>query len=77
MKDRAALIVGVSIPDDAPDELKSALARRNKANRTGRCTCGATFRIAVKGNAVMTHADGCTATDEAIAEISKRTGWAK
>jgi len=76
VKDKA-LVIGVEIPDDAPEELKSALARRNEANRTGRCSCGAKFRMAGLGKAVITHTHGCTATDEAIAEIAKRTGWSK
>ncbi|HVA04760.1 MAG TPA: hypothetical protein VMU64_13570 [Acidimicrobiales bacterium] len=65
------LYVLPSVPADAPDELKDAIALRNAATVAGRCSCGAV--IAEAGDtAQLMHEPGCVASDDAIAEILAR-----
>jgi len=76
-----ALIVLGEVPDDAPAELKDALARRSQASVTGVCACGATVEIVEApgtdglARGVMVHEPGCCASDEALDAIIARTGW--
>ncbi|GAA2389136.1 hypothetical protein GCM10010420_10830 [Streptomyces glaucosporus] len=69
-----ALIVQPAIPDDAPQEVKNALATRREANATGVCpACGAVWtrpsraerrEAARRGDPVhlrMEHEDDCSA----------------
>jgi len=80
---RHVVIMGVEIPEDAPSELKDALARRNRASLTGVCECGARAQLANGGSAdidgivqaVIEHENGCPASDAAIEAIAVRTGW--
>lgn len=61
---RRALAVLPSIPDDAPAEMKNALAIRNACLTEGRCpSCGTTPRVTVDrhgfGHLTFEHDDSC------------------
>jgi hypothetical protein len=63
-RNRRALYIGPSIPDDLSAETKSALALRNAANSAGRCpSCGATFTLRSQrggvSDFVMEHENDC------------------
>lgn len=67
------------IPDDAPVELKNAIAVRNEASRTGRCPgCGAEMQLdgplisGAVGSATMYHENECVAHDDAIRDLARR-----
>jgi hypothetical protein len=77
----ALIILSVEVPEDAPVELKEAVARRNRASATGTCECGAVVEIVDGPDAdglargVIVHEDGCCASDEALDAVIKRAGW--
>ncbi|MFY9586741.1 MAG: hypothetical protein WAT66_04720 [Actinomycetota bacterium] len=68
------LILVPSIRDGSSTELKNALATRNHATVSGRCTCGAISRFSHVddqgiGHLVMEHENDCPASDDAIREL--------
>lgn len=65
------LLVLPTVPDDAPEALKAAIAKRNGATLSGRCDCGATVILGRQG-AIIEHEDACEASDVAIAAIVGR-----
>ena len=64
------------IPEDAPARVREGIARRRLVATTGRCPCGAEFRVPnelTPGTLTMVaveHEADCPATDDAIEEVS-------
>ena len=66
-----------AIDDAWPPELKSAVARRRRAILSGRCDCGARFRVlggdtAGVMHAGMEHERDCPASDDHCMELLRR-----
>lgn len=73
---RRALVVLPDLPEGQTPAFLDAIARRNAASVSGRCECGAEVRITGPDSSgvlhgVFEHADGCPATDEAIARLAR------
>jgi hypothetical protein len=66
-----------AINDAWPAELKGAVARRRQATLSGRCDCGAQFRMLGQDaagvmHAGMEHERGCPASDDYCIELLTR-----
>jgi hypothetical protein len=66
-----------AIDDAWPPELKNAVARRRRATLSGRCACGARFRVLGQDaagvmHAGMEHERDCPASDDHCTELLRR-----
>jgi hypothetical protein len=74
------LVVDAVIPDDAPEQLREALARRAIVNRGGTCPCGAVMRRPNRAQrragatvATIAHEPTCPAGDAVLTPLL--TAW--
>jgi hypothetical protein len=81
MTGRRILAITAAPPPGASPAFIAAWQRRQRANATGRCDCGAVIQLPNRAErraaiargeplqAHMFHEDGCTATDEALRQL--------